>query len=112
MAIALAPSVSYAKTKEAEHKAAPAKLPEPLTHDAIRELVSRLSDSEVRALLIQQLDRAAAPASKGDTSMVMSMESETQRARARMDELFGAPRSQPSDTHLDTHLGEPGGGAE
>jgi moderate conductance mechanosensitive channel len=95
MAIALVPGVSYAKTKEAEHKAAPAKLPEPLTHEAIRELVSRLSDSEVRALLIQQLDRAAAPASKGDTSMVMSMESETQRARARIDELFGALAQLP-----------------
>jgi hypothetical protein len=94
LAIAVLPDVSQAKTQEAAPKAVP-KLPEPLTRDAIRELVSRLSDSEVRALLLQQLDRAAAPTAKGDTSMVMSMESETQRARARMDELFGALMQLP-----------------
>ena len=32
------------------------KLPDPLTPEAIRELVSRLSDTEVRELLLQQLD--------------------------------------------------------
>jgi small-conductance mechanosensitive channel len=36
-------------------------LPEPLTHEAIRELVARLSDDEVRQLLLAQLDKAAAP---------------------------------------------------
>jgi hypothetical protein len=65
LAIAVLPVVSQAKTQEAAPKAVP-KLPEPLTRDAIRELVSRLSDGEVRALLIQQLDRAAAPAHKSD----------------------------------------------
>jgi small-conductance mechanosensitive channel len=40
----------------------PAALPEPLTHEAIRELVARLSDQEVRQLLVAQLDKAAAPA--------------------------------------------------
>jgi small-conductance mechanosensitive channel len=95
MAIAAGPGVSYAKTKEAEHKAAPPKLPEPLTRDAIRELVSRLSDSEVRALLLQQLDRAAAPAQKSDAGMMMSMEAQSERARARMDELFAALSQLP-----------------
>jgi small-conductance mechanosensitive channel len=38
----------------------PAKLPEPLTPETARALVSRLSDQEVRNLLLQQLDRAAA----------------------------------------------------
>jgi len=88
------PAVSQAKTQEAAHKAPP-KLPDPLTKDAIRELVSRLSDSEVRALLIQQLDRAAAPAAKKDANLVMSMESESQHARARMDELFDAATRLP-----------------
>ncbi len=37
-------------------------LPEPLTREAIRELVARLSDQEVRQLLMAQLDKAAAPA--------------------------------------------------
>ena len=95
LAIAILPVVSQAKTQDGAQKTAPPKLPEPLTRETIRELVSRLSDSEVRALLIQQLDRAAAPTAKGDTSMVMSMESETQRARARLDELFGALMQLP-----------------
>ena len=42
-------------------KAAPVELPEPLTREAIRELVARLSDAEVRELLLAQLDKAAAP---------------------------------------------------
>jgi small-conductance mechanosensitive channel len=37
-------------------------LPEPLTKESIRELVARLSDDEVRKLLLDQLDRAAAAA--------------------------------------------------
>ena len=46
------------------------KLPDPLTKEAIRELVSRLSDAEVRELLLAQLDKAAAPAdAKADGSM-------------------------------------------
>ena len=36
-----------------------AELPDPLTPEAVRELVSRLSDDDVRALLLQQLDAAA-----------------------------------------------------
>jgi small-conductance mechanosensitive channel len=50
-----------------------AKLPDPLTKESIRELVSRLSDAEVRALLIKQLDRAAvaAPAAKQADDMAM-----------------------------------------
>lgn len=39
-----------------------APLPETLTKESVRDLVSRLSDEEVRALLIAQLDRATAPA--------------------------------------------------
>ncbi len=38
-----------------------AELPDPLTREAVRELVSRLSDQEVRALLVRQLDRVATP---------------------------------------------------
>ena len=35
---------------------------DPLTREAIRELVARLSDAEARELLLAQLDKAAAPA--------------------------------------------------
>jgi small-conductance mechanosensitive channel len=54
--VALQCGIAFAK----DAAPAPAKLPEPLTREAARELVSRLSDQEVRNLLLQQLDRAAA----------------------------------------------------
>ena len=40
------------------------RLPETLTRESARDLLSRLSDAEVRTLLLEQLDRAAAPVSK------------------------------------------------
>jgi small-conductance mechanosensitive channel len=46
--------------KDAPAAATVAALPEPLTKESIRELVARLSDDEVRKLLLDQLDRAAA----------------------------------------------------
>jgi len=74
------------------------KLPEPLTKEAIRELAARLTDAEVRQLLIQQLDRAAAPAkAKPDDmgGMVMSMEKDAQVARQRAGELLQALAQLP-----------------
>src|SRR5262245_27832688 len=55
------PMVAAAASKSSGSKKG-VELPEPLTKDAIRELVSRLSDEEVRDLLLAQLDKAAAPA--------------------------------------------------
>jgi small-conductance mechanosensitive channel len=70
--------------------AAPAvRLPEPLTREAVRELVSRLSDTEVRQLLLAQLDRtaaASAPAPGADAplmGMVTGMEGHADSVRAR-----------------------------
>jgi len=40
------------------------RLPDTLTRESARDLLSHLSDAEVRALLLEQLDRAAAPVSK------------------------------------------------
>ena len=60
LAAALSPAL--AKDKAGAAKAETATLPDPLTKESIRELVSRLDDAEVRALLIKQLDHAAAPA--------------------------------------------------
>ena len=57
---ALAAFPAAAQTHATKAKAT--ALPEPLTHESVRELVSRLSDEEVRRLLLDQLDRAAAPA--------------------------------------------------
>jgi small-conductance mechanosensitive channel len=60
--------------------------PEPLTREAVRELMARLSDAEVRQLLLAQLDKAtalpAAPPSggmMGMAPMVGGMDAETHR---------------------------------
>ena len=67
------------------------KLPDPLTKEAIRELVSRLSDAEVRELLLAQLDKAAAPAdAKADGSMAAGLAGDMDRART---EIGGVLRS-------------------
>ena len=59
--LALLPAVVAAAAQPAgSEKPASVKLPEPLTREAIRELVARLSDAEVRELLLAQLDKAAA----------------------------------------------------
>ncbi|MEO0999060.1 MAG: mechanosensitive ion channel domain-containing protein [Pseudomonadota bacterium] len=42
--------------------AAPTALPDPLTPEAVREMVARLSDAEVRALLLDRLDAVASAA--------------------------------------------------
>jgi small-conductance mechanosensitive channel len=72
-------------------------LPQPLTPEAIRELVSRLSDSEVRALLIDQLDRGAAKrqaeASMSDMVGAMDQHSVTMHKRAK--EILGAVTALP-----------------
>ncbi|MCC6210518.1 MAG: hypothetical protein IT513_05690, partial [Burkholderiales bacterium] len=87
--------------KGPEGKAAEAKeqkLPEPLTKEAIRELASRLTDAEARQLLLQQLDRAAAPANaKPDDmgGMVMSMDKESQVLRQRFELLRQAAADFP-----------------
>jgi len=61
-----------AAATDASANAASAKLTQPLTPETVRDLVSRLSDEEVRKLLIEQLDRGAArPAGKDDAGMGM-----------------------------------------
>jgi len=61
---------AIAKTPAAAAKVT--ALPEPLTREAVRDLVARLSDDEVRALLLQQLDRAAAAPSEASAKMGMA----------------------------------------
>ena len=77
-----------AQGKSGKPKAAATELPEPLTHDSIRELVSRLSDEDVRKLLINQLDRSAA-SSQGKAGMAMSgmVEHNAGMVRERLGEL-------------------------
>jgi hypothetical protein len=63
----LAGAGSVARAQGPDKPAKTPVLPEPLIPEAIRELVARLSDAEVRQLLIAQLDRVAAPAASAGT---------------------------------------------
>jgi len=105
-AAALLPAASHAKAQDGKAaEKVEQKLPDPLTKEAIRELAARLTDAEVRQLLIQQLDRAAAPATaKPDDmgGMVMSMEKDAQAARQRAGELLKALAQLP-DTLAAAH---------
>jgi hypothetical protein len=89
-----------AQAEAATKAAATPKLPEPLTHEAIRELVARLSDAEVRQLLIAQLDHAAAPVRPVDGAammgMVEGMEGRSRQIRARAGELIGGMAALPA----------------
>jgi len=78
--------------------AGPAALPDPLTKEAVRELVSRLSDEEVRKLLIDQLDRGTAPAASeaaGMAGMVGEMDAQSAVMRKRAAEVFGSVTALP-----------------
>lgn len=77
----------------------PPTLPEPLTREAIRELVARLSDAEVRQLLVAQLDKAAAPATAqpGADMSASMMAGHTDRIRARVGAVVRAAPALPGE---------------
>ena len=52
-----------------ETAAEPVAMPEPLTKSDVRNIISRLSDEEVRALFIQQLAKVAVTEMEADTSI-------------------------------------------
>jgi moderate conductance mechanosensitive channel len=87
-----------AVAKDAAATTAP--LPDPLTPETARELVSRLSDEEVRKLLLQQLDRAAAqPAQKpgpATGSMLSAVNRGAGEARDGIAEIATAIQSMPA----------------
>lgn len=58
-AIVPATAQSNSQTEAEDAQAVVTELPDPLTPEAVRELVSRLSDTEVRQLLLQRLDAVA-----------------------------------------------------
>jgi len=94
MAIALATGAAFpAEAKNPPAAATVPALPEPLTKETVRELVSRLSDEEVRRLLLDQLDRAAAaaPASaRAERGMAGMVGDSAELMRARFQELDAA----------------------
>ena len=89
-------SVVHAKGSGKEPEGPP-KLPEPLTKEAIRELVARLDDDQVRQLLLAQLDRAAvgAPAKKA-TSGAMGMAGDMANESQRVAELATGVAALPT----------------
>jgi len=80
----LAANLPPALAKEKPAKAEATRLPDPLTKESIRELVSRLDDAEVRALLIKQLDRSAAPAPARNPDTMAAMAQSTSEEFAQM----------------------------
>ncbi len=78
---------------------APVALPHPLTREALRDVLARLSDAEVRHLLLRQLDEEiAAAAPTPDQAMIGGMEQQATRLReswramlAAVPELPGVP---------------------
>ncbi len=71
-----------------------AELPEPLTPEAVRALVSRLSDAEVRALLLQRLDAVARIESdrQGGSPLLEFLET---AALGNVNSVVGAIRALP-----------------
>ena len=68
------PVLAQAVVPSSSSSEASVELPDPLTPEAIDALVARLSDAEVRDLLLQQLDRMADPsASADDDGLVHSL---------------------------------------
>lgn len=101
LVLALGPGALHAAPAQPESPPARSvALPEPLTREAIRELVARLSDAEVRQLLLAQLDRAAAqpgaaaaPGQPMGMAGMMMMEQEAGRVHTRLLALLrAAPR--------------------
>ncbi len=90
-------------------------LPEPLTRESVRELVARLSDDQVRKLLLEQLDRTAAATpvkAKADMGMGMAgmVEHNTGMMRSRLDDFKGAIADLPSTSRaVGAKLTEPDG---
>jgi len=95
---AVAPA-ALAKDKGKTAEDVAAKLAEPLSKEAIRDLVSRLDDAAVRKLLIDHLDRAALPAAKkpkGAEGMEQSTSETFARLRDRVTEVAASTADVPA----------------
>ena len=93
VALLAAGAAFSAGAKDPPAQAHVSALPEPLTRESVRELVSRLSDEEVRRLLLDQLDRAAAaaPAESNDGRGMSGMvDQNAGMVRTRLGELRDA----------------------
>ena len=89
-------------------------LPTPLTPAAVRELVSRLSDEEVRKLLLEQLDRTAArqaePPKPASTGTIGAVSRGAGAARDGIAEIVAAIAAMPGTAReILAKLSEPDG---
>ncbi len=102
----------------AQHAAEVPALPETITKESVRDLLSRLSDAQVRNLLIDQLDRTAASTSKAPAAagasdragMAGMVDQHAGEMRSRYDTLNAAFVGLPATfANLVTRLREPDG---
>lgn len=88
----------------------PAIDPGTLTRPEIRDLMSRLSDDEVRSMLLDQLDRGAVQATGARIGLVEQIEANADRVRDGLSEVLAAtPRVPANLALLVTRLNESGG---
>ena len=95
----LGPSVLGARAAAAQQPApasraeaaAPVTLPEPLTREALRDLLAQLSDTQARELLLAELDRRIAAGAAVEPDMMMAMvDSEAMALRERWRRMLAA----------------------
>jgi small-conductance mechanosensitive channel len=71
--------------------AGPAALPDPLTREALRDLLAHLSDTQARELLLAELDRQIASGAAVERDMMMSMvDTEAMALRERWRRMLAA----------------------
>jgi moderate conductance mechanosensitive channel len=77
--------------------AAPIELPQPLTRDALRDLLARLSDAEVRELLLKQLDKEIVTAAGSpQPAMMTDLDATTTTLRESWRRMLAAIPALPS----------------
>ncbi|HWC04342.1 MAG TPA: mechanosensitive ion channel domain-containing protein [Methylomirabilota bacterium] len=97
VAFASLPLAMVATETTAAETTAQVELPQPLTREAIRELVSRLSDTEVRELLLAQLDKAAAPGpDRASAPMATGLAGNMDRTRGELGAVLRAAPGLPA----------------
>ncbi|MFQ5757720.1 MAG: mechanosensitive ion channel domain-containing protein [Acidiferrobacterales bacterium] len=76
----------------------PVELPKDLTQEQVRDLMSRLSDAEVRELLIRELDKAALSTigqGASEQDITQRMEAASQQLKERLGKMFGSATQIP-----------------
>lgn len=99
---------------EAEPPGEPSLLSGELTPDERRDLLARLSDSQVRQLMIDFLDQKSGENASGEqTGMISNFENNAHIVRGRLAEILAsAPRFPELITSTTAHIAPPGRGGE